>query len=123
TDTGGMGIEDVDNLTAEVERQIEMAIDLAHVVLLVVDGRVGLMPLDEEVARRLRYVDRPVICVANKCDVPEIDPNAAEFYKLGRGKLICVSAQQNRGRDELLRLIAERLPAAEDLAVPAEAAL
>jgi GTP-binding protein len=123
TDTGGIGVEDVDNLTAEVERQIQTAIDQAHVLLLVVDGRTGLMPLDEEVARRLRYVDKPVICVANKCDVPEIDANASEFYKLGRGKLVCVSAQQKRGRDELLGLIAERLPSAEELETPAEASL
>jgi GTP-binding protein len=110
TDTGGIGIEDVDNLTAEIERQIETAIEAAHVVLFVVDGRDGLMPLDEEVARRLRYLDKPIITVANKCDTEAIDPNAAEFYKLGRGKLICVSAMQNRNKAELLKLIEERLP-------------
>jgi GTP-binding protein len=109
-DTGGMGIQDVDNLTAHVERQIETAIDQAQVLLFVVDARAGLAPLDEEVARRLRYVTKPIICVANKCDTPEIDPQAAEFYKLGRGKLICVSAQQHRGKKELFALIEERLP-------------
>src|SRR5262249_11254098 len=105
-------------LTAQVERQIEMAIDQAAVVLFVVDARAGLAPLDEDVAARLRYVDKPVICVANKCDTPDFDPEAAEFYKTGRGKLVCVSAQQNRGRQELLDLIAERLP---DVEVPEEA--
>jgi GTP-binding protein len=114
-DTGGMGISDVDNLTAEVERQIETALDQAHVILFVVDGRAGIAPLDEEVARRLRYVNKPVILVANKCDYPEVDHQTAEFYKLGRGKLVCVSAQQNRNRQPLLDLIAERLPAAEDV--------
>jgi GTP-binding protein len=109
-DTGGMGIEDSQNLTPQVERQIEAALDQADVVLFVVDGRAGLMPLDEEVAARLRYVTKPMLCVANKCDTEQIDPQAAEFYKLGRGKLVCVSAQQNRGRDEVLELIAERLP-------------
>src|SRR5271169_4591366 len=48
-DTGGLGIEDVDNLTREVEQQIQAAIDKAHVILHVVDGRTGLVPLDEEV--------------------------------------------------------------------------
>ncbi len=114
-DTGGMGIQDVDNLTAEIERQIEAAIDQAHVILFVVDTRVGLNPLDEEVARRLRYVTKPIILVANKSDSPQLDPQAAEFYKLGRGKLICVSAQQHRGKKELLQLIQERLP---ELAAP-----
>jgi GTP-binding protein len=109
-DTGGMGIQDEDNLTAHVERQIETAIEEANVLLFVVDVRAGLMPLDEDVARRLRYVTKPVILVANKADTPELDPQAAEFYKLGRGKLVCVSAQQNRGRNVLMDLIRERLP-------------
>ena len=119
-DTGGMGIQDVDNLTAQVERQIENAIDQAAVVLFVVDARAGLAPLDEDVARRLRYVTKPVLCVANKCDTDAIEPQAAEFYKLGRGKLVCVSAQQKRGKQELLDLIAQRLPE-EQAALPSPA--
>ncbi|HYT88791.1 MAG TPA: ribosome biogenesis GTPase Der [Gemmataceae bacterium] len=117
-DTGGIGIADVDNLTAEVEQQIDKAIAEAAVVLFVVDVRAGLAPLDEEVAKRLRYVTKPILCVANKADSPELDSQAAEFYKLGRGKLICVSAQQNRGRKELLDLIHDRLPPPEDEAAP-----
>ncbi len=113
-DTGGMGIQDVDNLTAQVERQIDTAIEQADVILFVVDTRSGLMALDEEVARRLRYVTKPIILVANKCDTPELEPNTHEFYKLGRGKLVCVSAQQQRGRDELLHLIRKRLPPPTD---------
>jgi GTP-binding protein len=123
TDTGGMGCQDADNLTALVERQIEAAIDQAHVLLFVVDGRAGVTPLDEEVARRLRYVTKPIICVANKCDTPYFDPQAAEFYKLGRGKLVCVSAQQNRNRRELFDLILERLPPPEALEAPKDPAL
>lgn len=112
-DTGGMGIKDVDNLTTHIERQIDLAIDQAAVVLFVVDTRTGLMPLDEKVAARLRYVNKPVLCVANKCDAPELESQSAEFYKLGRGKLVCVSAQHNRGKETLLHMIAERLPDAE----------
>jgi GTP-binding protein len=122
-DTGGIGIEDRDNLTAEVEKQIDKAIADAQVILFVVDVRAGLAPLDEEVARRLRYVTRPVLCVANKADTPELDAQAAEFYKLGRGKLICVSAQQNRHRKELLDLIHERLPPVEEPAPDLDSAL
>lgn len=122
-DTGGIGAADVDNLTVQVERQIEAAIDQAHVLLFVVDARAGLMPLDEEVARRLRYVAKPIVCVANKCDTPEIEPQAAEFYKFGRGKLVCVSAQQNRGKDELLDRIFERLPGADVLEAPRDAVM
>ncbi len=113
-DTGGIGIDDVDNLTAEIEEQISIAIESANVILFVVDTRAGLTPLDQEVARRLRYVDCPVICVANKADDPSLDSQADEFYKLGRGKLICASTLQNRGRQQLLDMIAERLPRPED---------
>ena len=110
-DTGGVGINDVDNLTTEIEEQIEMALDSADVILFVVDSRAGLLPLDKEVAKRLRYVDKPIVCVANKTDDLTFDAQAYEFYKLGRGKLIRVSVLQNRHRQELLDMIVERLPA------------
>lgn len=113
TDTGGMGIQDVDNLTAEVERQIDLALDSAQLILFVVDARTGLMPLDITVAERLRHVQKPVVCVANKCDRPELEPQTAEFYKLGYGKPICVSSQQNRGQRELFARIAAQLPPAD----------
>lgn len=111
-DTGGIGIADSDNLTKEVEQQIAIAIDAADVILFVVDTQDGILPLDQEVARRLRYVDKPMVCVANKTDGPSHDVSADEFYRLGRGKLVRVSAKNNRNRDELLDLIVERLPVA-----------
>ncbi|HVC96593.1 MAG TPA: ribosome biogenesis GTPase Der [Pirellulales bacterium] len=109
-DTGGMGIEDEDNLTSHIEHQIEAAVDSADLLLFVVDTRDGLTPSDEGVAKRLRYARAPVICVANKTDTPSLDANADEFYRLGRGKLIRVSARENRGREELLDEIFDRLP-------------
>ncbi|MCH2113985.1 MAG: ribosome biogenesis GTPase Der [Pirellulales bacterium] len=112
-DTGGIGNRDEDNLTQHIEEQIQTAIDSAAVILLVVDSRDGLVPLDEEVARRLRHVDVPVICVANKADNDNLDDQAADFYRLGRGKIIPVSTTQNRHRDMLLNVILERLPASE----------
>lgn len=109
-DTGGIGVNDVDNLTTEIEGQIELALESADVILFVVDARAGLVPLDKEVANRLRYIDKPIICVANKCDDSSLDPQAYEFYKLGRGKLVRVSTMQNRNKQELLDMILERLP-------------
>lgn len=109
-DTGGIGIQDEDNLTQHIEDQIQMAIDSASVILFVVDTRSGLLPLDEEVAHRLRHVDVPVICVANKADDEKLDDTASEFYRLGRGKIIPVSTQQNRNRGLLLNMLVERLP-------------
>jgi GTP-binding protein len=109
-DTGGMGIKDSDNLTREVEEQIAIAVESADLLLFVVDTQAGILPLDKDVAKRLRYVDKPIICVANKADSPAWDAQADEFYRLGRGKLICCSAKANRNRDELLEMILERLP-------------
>ncbi|MFP6673503.1 MAG: GTPase, partial [Pirellulaceae bacterium] len=109
-DTGGIGIDDADDLTREIEEQIAVAIDEADVILFTVDSRTGITPLDEEVAKRLRYVDKPIICTANKTDDPKYDSQADEFYKLGRGKLIRVSAKAKRNREMLLDLVVERLP-------------
>ena len=114
-DTGGLGGNDVDNLTQEIEDQISLALESADVILFVVDTRTGVVPLDRDVAARLRYVDKPVICVANKCDDATFDTQAYEFHKLGRGKLVRVSALQNRNRDELTEMIIERLPEAQHL--------
>ena len=111
-DTGGMGIEDSDNLTENVEEQIEAAIDSAALILLVVDTREGVTPLDQEVAKRLRYVSVPVLCVANKTDAPSLDPQADEFYQLGR-KVIRASARENRGKSEIVEAILDRLPPPE----------
>jgi GTPase len=109
-DTGGMGIEDMDNLTEDVERQIRVAIGEASLILFVVDMRDGVMPLDELVAERLRVLNKPVIFVANKADEPRIDVNVGELFRLGYGEPICVSANSKRGRDELLFAISEKVP-------------
>lgn len=109
-DTGGMGVEDEDNLTEHIEQQIQTAIETASVILFVVDTRAGLMPLDMEVGQRLRYETAPVILVANKTDASSLEPDASEFYKLGRGKQVFVSTHQNRGRDELWEAILQKLP-------------
>jgi GTPase len=121
-DTGGIGMVDRDDLSEDVERQIDTAMNEASLILFVVDIRDELMPLDEEVAQRLRYLKTPVILVMNKADYPEIDERGGEFYKLGRGKPIPVSTQQNRNRKALLKLIDEMLPAGDE-GKPAEATM
>ncbi|HEY4310117.1 MAG TPA: ribosome biogenesis GTPase Der [Pirellulales bacterium] len=121
-DTGGMGVEDADNLTADIEHQIEIALESASVVLFVVDSRAGVVPPDQEVSKRLRYVDVPILCVANKTDAPSMENLADDFYRLGRGKTVAVSAKENRGRQELLDLIVERLPPESSLSPPPEEA-
>jgi GTP-binding protein len=110
-DTGGIGMVDRDDLSEDVDRQIETGINEADLILFVVDVRDGVMPLDEEVASRLRYIQKtPVLLVINKSDTPEMDARGGEFYKLGRGKPVYVSTHQNRNRNQLFKLIVERLP-------------
>lgn len=109
-DTGGMGIDDVDNLTKEIEYQINVAIDEADVLLFVVDTKTGLVPLDEHVAERLRKIEKPILLLANKTDHAGLDNAAHEFHRLGRGWLIPISVLQNRNKQTLLDEIIERLP-------------
>lgn len=123
-DTGGIGMVDRDELAEHVERQIEIALGEADVVLFVVDAHDGRMPLDEEVAQRLRYIDRPIILVVNKADTAAHDANAEDFYKLGRGKAICVSTVHNRNKAELIRLIREMASECESSSTaPADAVM
>jgi GTPase len=112
-DTGGMGNLDVDNLTKDVEHQIDIALRQANLVLFLVDARNGLVPMDAEIASRLRGIDKPILLVANKVDTSDFIPQTAEFHKLGLGDITCVSAQQNRGKQELLDRILGHLPKAD----------
>jgi GTP-binding protein len=109
-DTGGMGIADMDNLTRHIEEQIDLAIDSATVILFVVDTREGMQTLDQEVARRLRSVNVPIILIANKSDDERLDTQADEFYRLGSGKPLRVSTRQNRNRAVLMNMIVSKLP-------------
>jgi GTP-binding protein len=122
-DTGGMGIVDADNLTADVERQIQTAIDSAAAVVFVVDVRDGIVPLDEEVATRLRPLRKPVVLVANKADTEKLGQQAGEFCKFGYGEPLCVSADQKLGKEELFDAILAKLPPDTGEAPPEEAAL
>lgn len=81
------------------------------------------MPLDEEVAQRLRYIDKPIILVINKADEPHLENLAQEFHKLGRGTPVYVSTKQNRNKAQLLKTIASRLPEPDSEERPVEAAM
>jgi GTP-binding protein len=108
-DTGGYGIEDIDDLTEHVERQIRYAIDQADLVLFVCDVRDGVMPLDQEVARLLRRQADHTVLVLNKVDEPRLADAAGEFARLGYGQPICVSSTHYLGRHDLEQAILERI--------------
>ena len=107
-DTGGIGTPD--DLAAEVESQIESALVRADVVLFLVDAQQGLIPLDKEIGARLRRLRRPVLLVANKVEHPKHEAAAAEFYTLGFGAPVFVSALNANGRTDLLTALTDLLP-------------
>jgi len=117
-DTGGMGIEDTDDLTAEVEDQIAYAIAAASLILFIVDAREGLTPLDRHVAEILRKQDKPVILVANKVDLVGLTGETDELYRLGFGDPVMVSATHRRNIDELLDAAESALAGAVSEAPP-----
>jgi GTP-binding protein len=108
-DTGGIGIVDADNLTEDVERQIEIAMTEADVIIFVADVRDGVAPLDREVARRLRKLGKPTIMVVNKADTPGVALGASEFIALGMAQPFPVSAKGKIGLEELREAIAAAL--------------
>ena len=112
-DTGGIGIVDRDDLSEHIENQIQIALESAAMVLFVVDAREGVMPLDEEVAQRLRALSVPVVCVVNKADSVNEERLATDFYRFG-WDIVTVSALQKRGRSSLMAAIEERLPPTEE---------
>jgi len=110
-DTGGVGIVDRDDLGDHVERQIEIAVREANVIIFLTDARDGITALDREVARRLRERSKeiPVFLAVNKVDTVAQTNLAAEFYALGMGDPLPVSALHRRGTQDLLDRVVQKL--------------
>jgi GTP-binding protein len=113
-DTGGIaqqrGEKIQDAITAEMRKQSHTAIREASVVVLVVDGSVGITPLDEEVARQVRKSGRRVLLAVNKVDSQAREESMAEFSRLGFHEMFAVSALHGRKVDELLDAVIKALP-------------
>ena len=109
-DTGGVDFAGEHQMAEEIRRQALIALESADLALLVVDARAGLRPGDAELARELRGGGVPVIVAANKVDDARQTGLATEFYGLGLGDPLAVSATQGLGTGDLLDLIVERLP-------------
>jgi GTP-binding protein len=101
-DTGGVDIEERDDLARSVQLQARQALGEAEVAVLVVDSRTGLRPGDAELATELRKSTVPVVVAANKVDDIRQQADAAEFYSLGLGDPVAVSATQGLGTGDLL---------------------
>lgn len=113
-DTGGWVVNSDDVFEEEIRKQVRVAIEEADVILFLVDIKNGLTDLDEEVADILRRCSRPVILVANKMDTFDLQYGAAEFYSLGLGDPVSISAANGSGTGDLLDVIVSRLPAEAD---------
>ena len=115
-DTGGIGLlrgEKADDvITKAAFDQVQIAIESASVILLVVNVQEGVVPLDREVAQRLRRSGKPVLVVVNKVDTSKAEPGVPEFSELGFDKLFPVTAVHGNGIEPLMNEAARFLPAA-----------
>ncbi|MEW5953228.1 MAG: ribosome biogenesis GTPase Der [Bacillota bacterium] len=117
-DTGGLDFQEDGEIISGVRQQAELAIREADLVLFVVDARAGLTGMDQDVAAVLRRAERPVLLVANKVeDFSKVDAYY-EFYQLGLGEPVPVSAIEGRNTGDLLDKVIELLPEQEDVDLP-----
>lgn len=101
-DTGGIEPENDDIILSQMRRQAQIAIEMSHVIIFIVDGKQGLTDADNEVAQMLRKSKRPVLLVVNKIDKNKEENNIYEFYNLGLGDPISISAAQGLGLGDML---------------------
>jgi GTPase len=109
-DTGGLVPEAEESMDRAIRQQVEFALEESDVVLFVVDGREGLNPVDAAIADRLRKAQRPVVLAVNKLDDLERSTAQYDFYQLGFGDPIGVSAAVGKGSGDLLDAVVGRLP-------------
>ncbi len=115
-DTGGIEPDSTDEITAMMKRQAEAAIETADVLIFLTDVRAGVTATDREVAAMLMRSQKPIILACNKCDTPGEPPmEFYEFYNLGLGDPVAISAIQGMGIGDLLDLVVENFPKEADL--------
>ncbi|MEY4388111.1 MAG: GTP-binding protein EngA [Verrucomicrobiota bacterium] len=121
-DTGGIGLlrreKSPDVITAAAVQQVDLAIESANVIVLVVNVQEGIVPLDAEVATRLRKCGKPILVAVNKVDTSKADPGVAEFARLGFEKMFPVSAIHGGGIGTLMDEAMAFLPKVESSVVP-----
>lgn len=118
-DTAGLDMHPGDSLLRAMMNQAQLAIDEADLIVFMVDVIDGLMAADEEVADLLRRSGKKIIVAANKCDNPKRELGVAEFYAMGLGEPMPISAHHNHGIGDLLdRVVSELPPASAEPEVP-----
>ena len=109
-DTGGYVLGSEDIFEKEIDKQVELAIDEADAIIFMVDVESGVTGMDEDVARLLRKVNKPVFLAVNKVDNAQRAADAVEFYALGLGEYYTLSSINGSGTGELLDALVEVLP-------------
>ena len=109
-DTGGIEFETTDKMLTAIRNQAKLAIDEADVIMFVVDGKVGMTTADNEVAVILRNTRKPVLLVVNKVDNMKNEADIYEFYNLGLGDPIALSATNALNFGDMLDRLIENLP-------------
>jgi GTP-binding protein len=109
-DTGGWQTKPTTPLEQKIKQQVEAAIAEANAVIFLVDAKDGAIAADEEIADMLRAANRPIILTVNKVDTPKQANQVADFYHLGIGEPITISAHHNQGIDDLMDVVLASLP-------------
>ena len=109
-DTGGYVLGSDDVFEAEIDKQVELAIGEADVIIFMVDVESGITPMDKDVVKLLRKVDKPVLLAVNKVDNSKRLENAVEFYALGLGEYFPIASTSGSGTGDLLDALVEALP-------------
>ncbi len=109
-DTGGLELGAESTLAQGVRQQAEAAVSEADALIFLVDVIAGVVPADQEIADQLRQVSKPVVLVANKADNSRLEAEAVEFYQLGLGEPLPISAYHGRGTSALLDRVIALLP-------------
>ena len=108
-DTGGIVPDDEELIPSSILKQAAVAIEQSQILLLVVDARKGITPVDEDLARLLRATGKTVFVVANKVDVRNLEDEATEFYRFGFSDVFPISAEHGSGLSELLDSVVQEL--------------
>ena len=114
-DTGGYVVGSDDIFEHEIDKQVELAIDEADAIIFMVNVEDGVTGMDEDVAKLLRKVNKPVFLVVNKVDNSKRDEDAVEFYSLGLGDYYSIASISGSGTGDLLDALVEALPYKEEV--------